>query len=109
MSKSVNIKKDDRVVMISGKDRGKTGKVLAVFPKENSVLIERVNFAKHHTKRRGYNQQGGVIEREAPVDLSNVMLICPRCNRQARTTKKQLETGFRVRVCKKCHEVAERE
>jgi len=109
LSRSVHIKKDDRVVVISGKDKGKTGKILAVFPKENRVLVERVNLSKHHAKRQGYNQQGGIIERESPVNMSNVMLICPRCNRQARTTRKQLETGFRVRVCAKCNEVAERE
>ena len=105
----VNIKKEDRVVVISGKDRGKVGKVLAVFPKKDVVIVERVNFAKHHEKRRGYGQQGGVIEREAPIDISNVMLICPRCNRQTRTSRKELETGFKVRVCRKCNEVAERE
>jgi len=109
LNKNVHIKKEDRVVVISGKDRGKTGRVLAVFPKKNKVLVERVNISTHHEKRRGYNQQGGIIERESAVSMSNVMLICPRCNRQVRTNKKQLETGFRVRVCAKCHEVAERE
>ncbi|HGE72908.1 TPA: 50S ribosomal protein L24 [Candidatus Poribacteria bacterium] len=105
----VNIKRNDRVVVISGKDRGKTGKVLAVFPRLGKVIVERVNFAKHHEKRRGYMQQGGIIERELPIDISNVMLICPRCNRQTRTSRKVLETGFRVRICRKCREVAERE
>jgi large subunit ribosomal protein L24 len=103
------IKKEDRVVVISGKDRGKTGKVLAVFPKESRLLVERVSFAKHHSKRQGYRQQGGIFEREASIHISNVMLICPRCNRQTRTNRNVLETGFGVRVCKKCHEVAERE
>lgn len=109
MSKMVHIKKEDRVVVISGKDRGKVGKVLAVFPKLNSVLVERVNFAKHHSKRRAYGQQSGIIEREAPIHISNVMLICPRCNRQTRTYRKLLENDFRVRVCRKCNEVAERD
>lgn len=104
----VHIKKDDRVVVISGKDRGKVGKVLAVFPKERTVIVERVNFVKHHSKRRGYGQFGGIVEREAPIDISNVMLICPRCNQQTRTFRKRLETGFNVRVCRKCKEVAER-
>ncbi len=103
------IKKEDRVVVINGKDRGKTGKVLAVFPKGDKLLVERVSFAKHHSKRQGYRQQGGIFEREAAIHISNVMLICPRCNRQTRTNRKILETGYRVRVCKKCHEVAERE
>jgi large subunit ribosomal protein L24 len=105
----VNIKKNDRVVVISGKDRGKLGKVLAVFPKADRLIVEKVNFNTHHTKRKGYRQQGGMVERESPIHISNVMLVCPRCNRQARTSRKVLETGFRVRVCKKCNEVAERE
>lgn len=109
MSRMLHIKKNDRVVVINGKDRGKTGKVLAVFPKFDNVLVERANFAKHHTKPRRYGQQGGIVEREAPIHISNVMLICPRCNRQTRTYRKILETGFRVRVCRKCREVAERE
>jgi len=103
------IKKEDRVVVINGKDRGKIGKVLAVFPKEDRVLVERISFVTHHSKRQGYRQQGGIFQREASIHISNVMLICPRCNRQTRTARKKLETGFRVRVCKKCHEVAERE
>lgn len=81
-----NIKKNDRVVVISGKDRGKTGKVLAVFPKVDRLIVERVNFNTHHTKRKGYRQQGGMVERESAIHISNVMLVCPRCNRQARTS-----------------------
>jgi len=104
---SIHIKKEDRVVMLSGKDRGKTGRVLAVFPKENAVLVERINLMKHHTRQGGYRQQGGIIEREVPVDISNVMLVCPRCSRRARTYRKKLETGYRVRVCRKCQEVIE--
>lgn len=102
------IKKEDRVVVLSGKDRGKTGKVLAVFPKSDTVLVERINLMKHHSKRGGsMGQQGGIIEREVPIRASKVMLVCPRCNSQTRTYRKMLETGFRVRVCRKCHEVAE--
>ena len=103
----INIKKEDRVVVLNGKDRGRTGRVLAVFPKSNTVLVERVNLIKRHTRRRDYRQQGGVIEKEAPMHASNVMLVCPRCNRQTRTYRKKLETGFRVRVCRKCQEVIE--
>jgi len=107
----LHIKKEDRVVVLTGKDRGKVGKVLAVFPKSGTVVVERVNFVKRHRRQSGYRgmRQSGVIEQEAPVQASNVMLICPRCNRQARTYRKKLETGYRVRVCRKCREVAERE
>ncbi len=105
----MHIKKEDNVVVITGKDRGKTGKVLTVYPKTDTVLVERINLMKHHSKRRSYRQlqQSGIIEREAPIQASNVMLVCPRCNQQARTGRKKLETGFRVRVCKKCEEVVD--
>jgi large subunit ribosomal protein L24 len=103
----MHIKKEDNVVVLSGKDRGKTGKVLAVLPKSNTVLVERVNLVKHHSSRRDMRQQGGIVEKEAPIHVSNVMLICPRCNRQTRTYRRKLETGFRVRMCRKCQEVVE--
>ena len=107
MGERMNIKREDNVVVLSGKDRGLTGRVLAVFPDDGTVLVERANLVKRHTKRSGVRQQGGIIEREAPIDVSNVMLICPRCNRQSRTYRKKLETGFRVRVCRKCQEVVD--
>lgn len=103
----MRIKKEDRVVVITGKDRGKVGRVLAVFPKSDTLLVERVSIMKHHSRARGYKQQGGIVEREVPIRASNVMLVCPRCNRQARTTRKKLETGHRVRVCVKCKEVVD--
>ena len=106
----LHIKKEDRVVVLSGKDKGKIGRILAVFPKSDTVLVERINLMKRHSKSGGsMGQQGGIIEREAPIHASNVMLVCPRCNRQARTYRKKLETGFRVRVCRKCQEVVESE
>jgi large subunit ribosomal protein L24 len=105
----MHIKKNDDVVMIAGKDRGKKGKVLAAFPKSDTVLVEQINVMKHHKKRRGYRQlqQTGIMELEVPVHISNVMLVCPRCNRQARISEKKLESGFRVRVCRKCKEVVD--
>jgi large subunit ribosomal protein L24 len=103
----MKIKKEDRVVVLTGKDRGKTGRVLAVYPQSDTVLVERVNLATHHTSQRSYREQGGIVEREAAIHASNVMLICPRCNQQARTYRKKLETGFRVRVCRKCQEVVD--
>ena len=107
-ARKLHIRRDDHVVMLSGKDRGKTGRVLAVFPKANTVLVERINLMKHHSKAGGsMGQRGGIIEKEVPVHASNVMLICPRCNRRARTYRKKLETGFGVRVCRKCDEVVE--
>ena len=109
-ARKLHIKKEDRVVVLSGKDRGKTGKVLAMFPRSDTLLVERINLMKRHSKAGGrMGQQGGIIEREAPLHISNVMLICPRCNRRARTYRKKLETGYRVRVCRKCQEVIESE
>ena len=106
-ARKMHVRKEDRVVVINGKDRGKTGRVLAVFPDANTVLVERTNLASHHDKRRDMRQQGGVIEREAPIHASNVMLICPTCKSQTRTYRKKLETGARIRMCRKCQEVIE--
>ena len=110
MATRKHIKREDRVVVLNGKNRGKTGRILAVFPQSDTVLVERVNLAMHHSKRRDYRQQGGIIEKELPVHISNVMLICPRCNRQSRTYRKELRTDskkVRVRVCRKCQEVVD--
>lgn len=106
--RKLHIKTEDQVMVLSGKDKGSTGKVLTVFPRNDTALVERVNLMKRHSKPGGsMGQQGGIIEREAPVHVSNLMLICPRCNTPARTYRKKLETGFRVRVCRRCQEVAE--
>ncbi len=107
-ARKLHIKREDRVVVLNGKDRGKTGRVLAAFPRSDTVLVERINLMKHHSRRGGsMGQQGGIIDKEAPIHVSNVMLVCPRCDRQARTYRKKLETGYRVRVCRKCQEVVE--
>jgi large subunit ribosomal protein L24 len=104
----MHIKKEDRVLVLKGKDRGKTGRVLSVFPETNRVLVERVNLMKHHSRRRDQRQQGGIIEREVPIHASNVILICPRCNRQSRTYRKRNDDGSYVgRVCRKCQEVVD--
>ena len=106
--RKLHIKREDNVVVLNGKDRGKTGRVLAVFPKSDTLLVERINLMKHHSKRGGsMGQQGGIVEKEVPIHASNVMLICPRCNTSARTYRKKLETGHRVRMCRKCNEVVE--
>ncbi len=107
--RKLHIKTEDQVMVLNGKDKGNTGRVLTVFPRNDTALVERINLMKHHSKAGGSMQQGGIIEREAPVHVSNLMLICPRCNLQTRTYRKKLETGFRVRVCRKCQEVVENE
>jgi large subunit ribosomal protein L24 len=105
MSGKCNVKKNDQVTVISGKEKGKTGKVLRVLPKKESVLIEKVNFVKRHTRPSSQNRQGGIIEKESPVHLSKVMVVCAKCNAPVKTGTKLLEDGKRVRFCKKCSEV----
>ena len=105
MSGKCNVKKNDQVTVISGKEKGKTGKVLKVLPKKESVLIEKVNFVKRHTRPSSQHRQGGIIEKESPIHLSKVMVVCAKCNAPVKTGTKLLEDGKRVRFCKKCSEV----
>ena len=101
----MKIKKEDTVLVIVGKDKGKKGKVRQIMPKDNVLIIEGVNIIKRHMKPRGQARQAGIIEREAPLQISNVMLLCPKCNKPVRIKSKILEDGKRVRVCGKCDEV----
>jgi len=100
----VNIRKNDTVLVISGKDKGKKGKVRYAFPEEKRLIVEGINMIKRHTRARAMTRQAGIIEREAPLHVSKVMLICNRCNRPARVGFRLLE-GKRFRVCSSCHEV----
>ncbi len=99
----LSVKKNDEVKIISGKDKGKIGKVLKVFPKKQRIIVERVNLIKKHMRANPKKQiQAGIIEKEAPIHVSKVMVICPECKRPARIGKKFLEDGSKVRICKKC-------
>lgn len=102
MANKLHIKKDDLVVVISGTDKGKSGKVLAALPKEDKVIIESVNMISKHTKPKKQGEEGGIIKREAPVFASNVMLLCKKCNKATRIAYKILPEGKKQRVCKKC-------
>lgn len=104
MSK-VHVKKDDQVFVLKGKDAGKTGKVLDVDTDNNRVLVEGVNVVTKHKKPRGRNQQGGIIKQEAAISAANVMLVCEKCKRPAKTGRKILENGEKVRYCKACGEI----
>ena len=97
-----HVRKGDTVVVIAGKDRGKSGKVLGVFRLDGKVTVERINIIKRHTKPTQQNRQGGILEREAPIHLSNVMLYCSTCQKPTRVGTKTLTDGSRVRVCRKC-------
>lgn len=101
----MKIKKDDTVLVITGKDKGKKGKVRFAHPKDSMLLVEGVNFIKRHTKAQKQARQAGIIEREAPLPISSVMIVCPRCNKPARIGYRRLEDGRRVRVCRSCGEV----
>ena len=99
-----HIKKDDKVKIVTGKDMGKIGKVLKVIQKKNWVLVENINIVKRHTKPGASNRQGGIIEREAPIHWSNVMLMCSKCVTAVRIKIQRLEDGKNVRICRKCNE-----
>lgn len=97
------IKKNDKVLVIAGKNRGTTGKVLRVLPTKGRAVVERVNMIKRHTKPNPQRQiQGGVLEREAPIQLANLMLVCPECDKPTRVGRKRNDDGTATRVCKHC-------
>jgi len=102
------LKKNDLVQVIAGKEKGKTGKVLKVLLKKDRVVVEKINFIKRHSRPSGRTKQGGIVEKEAPIHISNVLLICPKCNQGVRLGKKILEDGKKALVCKKCGELIER-
>ena len=101
----MKIRKNDNVLVVAGKDKGKKGKVRFAYPKDERVLIEGINFIKTHSKARRGVRQAGIIEREAPIDVSNVMFLCGRCNHPARIGFRVLEDGRKVRFCRACGEV----
>jgi large subunit ribosomal protein L24 len=105
ISNTINIKKDDKVKIIAGKDKGKVGKVLKVIGKKNRLLVENINIVKRHTKPNAQNRQGGILESEAPIHWSNVMLMCNKCIEPVRAKIKTLDDGKKVRYCGKCNEI----
>jgi large subunit ribosomal protein L24 len=100
----LNIKKKDKVVVLCGKDKGKKGEVLDVFPKEAKVIVSKLNFVKRHTKPT-QKDAGGIIQKEAPIAISKVMLVCPKCDKPSRSKFDKLSDGKKVRVCRKCGEI----
>ena len=101
----MKIKKDDNVLVVAGKDKGKKGKVRFAYPEKNLVIVEGINFIKKHSKARGAVKQAGIIDLEAPVHISNVMLVCDKCSKPSRIGYKKMEDGRRVRFCRACNEV----
>ena len=98
----MNVKKGDKVLVLSGKDRGAQGEVLKALPAEGKVIVEGVAMVKKHQKPTQMNQQGGIIELAAPIDVSNVMLVCPKCGKATRVGHATGDDGKKYRVCKKC-------
>ena len=103
------IRKNDNVLVITGKDRGKRGRVLKVVPDKNRLIVEGVNMIKRHTKPNpGRQIKGGVVEREAPVHASNVQVVCPECGKAMRVGRRILGDGRKVRICRKCEGVVDK-
>jgi large subunit ribosomal protein L24 len=104
----LHIRKNDTVEVIAGKEKGKRGKVLIVLPEKQRVIVERVNFIKRHQRPTQKVRQGGIIEREGSLHISNVMLVCGKCGKPTRTGTQTLADGRRVRACKQCNEVVDK-
>jgi large subunit ribosomal protein L24 len=102
---TIKVKKDDKVKIIAGKDKGKVGKVLKVIGKKKRLLVENINIVKRHTKPSAQNRQGGILESESPIHWSNVMLMCNKCIEPVRVKTKTLDDGKKVRICRKCSEI----
>ena len=103
------IRKNDNVVVLTGRDRGKRGRVLRVMPNKTRVIVEGVNFVKRHTKANPQrNVKGGIVERESAVHASNVQLVCPECGAPTRVGHRRLDDGHRVRICRKCNGVVDK-
>jgi large subunit ribosomal protein L24 len=98
------IKKDDQVMVIRGKDKGKSAQVRQVMPQEHRAIVTGVNMIRRHQKQQSAQQPGGIIEKEAPIQLSNLKLICKNCGSATRVGIRERPDGIRVRVCKKCNE-----
>ena len=102
---SIGIKKNDMVLVLTGEEKGKRGRVLSVNPKKARLLVEKLNMIKKHMKPSRKYSQGGIIDKEAPIQRSNVLLICPKCDKPTRIGHKILKSGVKVRLCRKCTEV----
>ena len=101
----MKIQKNDNVLIIAGKDRGKKGKVRKAMPDRDKVIVEGFNMIKRHSKTKGKTRQAGIIELEAPIHSSNVMIICNKCNKPARVGYRALEDGKKARYCRSCSEI----
>lgn len=109
MRSKLHVKKSDNVVVLAGKSKGRTGRVLRVMPAEGRAIVEGVNFVRKHTRANPQkNIKGGVLEREASIDVSNLMVVCGECGKPARIGHRALEDGKKVRTCRRCNGILDR-
>lgn len=101
---NTRLKKNDTVVILSGKEKGKTGKILKMLPKKDRIIVEKLQFVKRHTRPTGANAQGGIVEKEGSIHVSNAALLCPKCNVPVRIRVEKLDDKSTARICKKCNE-----
>jgi large subunit ribosomal protein L24 len=104
----LHVKKDDTVAILSGKDKGKTGRILKVMSEKGRVVVENVNMVKRHTRPNQQNSEGGIIEKEASLDICKVQLVCSSCSAAVRTGMRTLNDDSKVRFCKKCNEIVDK-
>jgi large subunit ribosomal protein L24 len=105
----MHVHREDTVLVLTGKDRGKKGRVIRLFPKVEKALVEKINMVKRHTRPTQQLPQGGIMEKEAPIHLSNLQVVCTKCGKATRITHKALASGQKARVCKKCGEILDKE
>ena len=106
MNKKLHVRTGDTVMVLSGKDKGKKGKILSTIPADGKVIVEGISMAQKHKKPRKAGQEGGILKKETPIYACKVMLVCEKCGQAARTGQKFLEQGGKVRYCKKCGEMS---
>lgn len=99
----MQIRKNDNVMVVAGKEKGKKGRVIAVYPSTNRLLIEKLNMIKRHTRPNQQLRQGGIVEKESPISASNVRLVCSKCDKPTTVSRQAQGEGVRVRVCKECN------
>ena len=105
IASKMHVKKNDLVMVVNGKEKGKSGRILRVLPEKEKVIIEKINFIKRHARPHGKQRQGGILEKEAPLHISNVMLLCEKCNKAVRIGHRMVEGSKKARYCRKCGEI----
>jgi large subunit ribosomal protein L24 len=105
----MHVHREDTVLILTGKDRGKKGRVIRLFPKVEKALVEKINMVKRHTRPTQQLPQGGILEKEAHVHLSNLQVVCSKCGKATRIAHKVLASGVKTRACKKCGEILDKE